>query len=388
MSHTLTSECGESHALKFHGAGKDFFLICLVNLFLSLMTCGIFTPWAMIRFRRYIYENIELYGARFSYHAKGGEILLSWFTMLVIFAVITSIEYFIIQNDEPQCALWFFVLLFPCMAVKSLNYHAAMTELNNVRFGFHCSTLRAWWVTMGMPILILSGFAIVFIGFEKFLGYPTSINGIIALIVFMGIIWIIACCALYGVVYRNWIQLVANNFQFGIHRFNVNIKIARCISISIISMLIMLPFIATIFGIIYSTLNNEGLGELIFSSLVLRISLLLLYISGILFSTAYLFSALRNYALNNLTLAGEIRFHSSLTFFNVAINLLIITFLSMVTFGLAYPWLRVHFLRYQIENTVVIGCLDNLELKNDERQVDNGIFARLSRGAVSALPFL
>jgi uncharacterized membrane protein YjgN (DUF898 family) len=140
----------------------------------------------------------------------------------------------------------------------------------------------------------------------------------------------------------------------------------------IISILITPPFIATIFGIIYSSLSNGGLGGLIFSSPLLIIWLLLLYTGG-------------NYAFNNLTLAGDIRFNSSLTFFNVAIKMLIITFLPMVTFGIAYPWLKVHILRYQIENMSVIG---GLEFNNNERPVDSSIFARLSRGAASALPFL
>lgn len=388
MSHTPPGECGESHTLKFHGTGKDFFFICLINVVLSLITCGIYIPWAVVRCRRYIYENMELNGACFSYHAKGGAILLSWFAISVAFLIISFVEYLITGSDELQIGFWIFILISPCMAVKSLNYHAAMTELNNVRFGFHCSTLRAWWLTMGMPILILIGCAIVIMGFGKLMGTPTSMNGVIATIVLGAIAWIIICCALYGLVYRNWIQLFANNFQFGIHRFNVDIKIARCVTISIISMLIMVPFIATIFAIIYSTLNNAGLGGLIFATSDMKYSLFLLYTVGILLSTAYLFSALRNYAFNNLTLAGDIRFQSSLTFFNVAVNLLIISLFSMLTFGLAYPWLKVHFLRYQIENTMVIGDLDKLELKNDERPVENGFFARISRGTASALPFL
>lgn len=388
MSHTLTSECGESHALKFHGTGKDFFLICLVNLFLSLMTCGIFTPWAVIRCRRYIYENIELYGARFSYHAKGGAILLSWFVMFIIIGTLCVIEKSLSHSPEPVYSLWIFILILPCMAVKSINYHAAMTELNNVRFSFHCSMLRAWWVTMGMPVAITISCALILFGIQLLLGSPASMNGIITRIICSSILWIVILSAVYGLVYRNWIQLFANHFQFGIHRFNVNLKITQCVIISIISMLVMMPFIATILGVTYHTLNNEGVSGLIFASPQLRISLFLLYICGIVLSTAYLFSALRNYAFNNLTLADNIRFHSSLAFFNVALNMLIIALLSMVTFGLAYPWLKVHFLRYQIENTVVIGNLDNLELKNDDRPVDSGFFAVISRGAASALPFM
>ncbi len=388
MSHSLPSECGETHALKFHGNGKDFFIICIINFFLSIITLGIFLPWAVIRCRRYVYENMELHGARFSYHAKGGVILLSWFVMFIMIGILCVIEKSLTHSPEPIYSLCIFILILPCMAIKSINYHAAMTELNNVRFGFHCSMLRAWWVTLGMPVAISIGCDLVIIGIQLLLGSPSSMNGIITQIICTTILWIFIFSAVYGLVYRNWIQLFANNFQFGIHRFKVNIKITQCVIISIISILVMMPFIAAIIGIIYATLNDEGITGLIFPSPQLRVSLFLLYVCCIVFSSAYLFSALRNYAFNNLTLADNIRFHSSLTFFNVALNKLLIALISMLTFGLAYPWLKVHFLRYQIENTVVIGNLDNLELKNDERPVDSGFFAVISRGASSALPFL
>ena len=87
-------------------------------------------------------------------------------------------------------------------------------------------------------------------------------------------------------------------------------------------------------------------------------------------------------------LAKRIRFHSSLTFVGIALNLLLLIFVSSLTFGLAYPWLKIRFLRYQIENTTVFGNLDELELTNDDSPLDTGIFALISRGTATALPFM
>ncbi|MCZ5970771.1 DUF898 family protein, partial [Escherichia coli] len=53
--------------------------------------------------------------------------------------------------------LFLFALLIcgiPCMAVKSLQYQANMTSLNDIRFGFNCSMMRAWWVMLGLPVLL------------------------------------------------------------------------------------------------------------------------------------------------------------------------------------------------------------------------------------------
>ena len=48
MTHSPVGELGEAHNLKFHGTASSFFRICLVNGFLSLITLGIFLPWALI----------------------------------------------------------------------------------------------------------------------------------------------------------------------------------------------------------------------------------------------------------------------------------------------------------------------------------------------------
>ena len=86
-------------------------------------------------------------------------------------------------------------------------------------------------------------------------------------------------------------------------------------------------------------------------------------------------------------LGDDIRFHSSLTFFGMVVNLLLLTFGSLITLGLAYPWLKIRFIRYQVNRTTLSGHLDALELTNDERPLDTGIFARISRGAAPTLPF-
>lgn len=56
----IASKTQESHSLIFHGKGSSFFIICLVNVILSVITCGIFLPWAIVRCRRYIFWK---YGA-------------------------------------------------------------------------------------------------------------------------------------------------------------------------------------------------------------------------------------------------------------------------------------------------------------------------------------
>ena len=62
MCDVINRNNGSRHTFRFHGEGLKYFGICLVNFLLSIVTLGIFVPWAMVRSRRYIYQNMELMG--------------------------------------------------------------------------------------------------------------------------------------------------------------------------------------------------------------------------------------------------------------------------------------------------------------------------------------
>ena len=61
-----------SHSFVFHGTGERYFLICVVNVLLTIITLGIYLPWALMKCKRYLYANMEVNGQRFSYGITGG----------------------------------------------------------------------------------------------------------------------------------------------------------------------------------------------------------------------------------------------------------------------------------------------------------------------------
>ncbi|MCW7198173.1 DUF898 family protein [Escherichia coli] len=63
--------------LFFHGTGERYFLICVVNVLLTIITLGIYLPWALMKCKRYLYANMEVNGQRFSYGITGGNVFVS-----------------------------------------------------------------------------------------------------------------------------------------------------------------------------------------------------------------------------------------------------------------------------------------------------------------------
>ncbi|MDR1708461.1 MAG: DUF898 domain-containing protein, partial [Candidatus Accumulibacter sp.] len=56
------------HRLSFAGSGGEYFRIWIVNLMLSIVTLGFYSPWAKVRREQYFHRNTLLDGSGFDYH--------------------------------------------------------------------------------------------------------------------------------------------------------------------------------------------------------------------------------------------------------------------------------------------------------------------------------
>ena len=93
--------------------------------------------------------------------------------------------------------------------------------------------------------------------------------------------------------------------------------------------------------------------------------------------------------MNGLTLAdGRIRFASTLTFHGVVVQLLQLIAVSFITLGIAYPWMKMRFIRYQATHSHVEGNLDDVALTDHDEQVEKGFLTLISRGVLPVVPFI
>lgn len=381
----------------FHGKGLDYFIISLVNVLLSIITLGIYVPWAMVRSRRYVYENLELNGARFGYHASGGALFLSWFLLMVFYIFIGVVNNFLPLLGS--LAFIFLMIASPFLIVKSLQYNALMTTLNNIRFGFHCSMKNAWWIMMGLPVLLIIALGVIIFGIAKIIF--NDYDGMIYKIVLLMIVGMVGLSAINGYVYAKWLSLTGKGGSFGIHKFDISVNYQHCIKSCLLSFAILIPFIVVIISLAAPLFNQVtmfsamgGRDEEIIGAMVLQYRTKIfvcyaLYLTGILLSSAYLWLAFRNHFMNGLTLAeGQIRFVSTLNFPGVVLQLVLMMVVSMITFGIAWPWMKMRFIRYQANHSWIEGDLNNIALTDTDEQVDTGFVATVSRGVMPVVPFI
>ena len=69
MSTFMPQEIG-AHPLEFTGRGGEYFRVWIVNVLLSIVTLGFYTPWARRRTAQYFYSHTLVAGSPLEFTAQ------------------------------------------------------------------------------------------------------------------------------------------------------------------------------------------------------------------------------------------------------------------------------------------------------------------------------
>ncbi len=139
------------YGMSFSGNAGEFFRIWIVNLFLTIITAGIYAAWAKVRTNQYFYANTRLDGESFDYLAspvailKGNLIIAAAFILFQLAGAVSpalSIGIIIL-----------FVAAIPFLVYKSLCFNARNTAYRNIRFKFNGTLKESYTVFMFLPVL-------------------------------------------------------------------------------------------------------------------------------------------------------------------------------------------------------------------------------------------
>jgi uncharacterized membrane protein YjgN (DUF898 family) len=139
--------------LAFSGTAGEYFRIWIVNLGLTILTLGIYSAWAKVRTRRYLYGHLRLDGAAFEYTADPVKILIG---RLIVAA--GAALYALGSSFFPPLAFAMLALLFlatPWIVVRALAFNHRHTRWRNLRFRFLGRYGEAARVYLGWPLLVV-----------------------------------------------------------------------------------------------------------------------------------------------------------------------------------------------------------------------------------------
>jgi uncharacterized membrane protein YjgN (DUF898 family) len=130
-----------TEAFRFTGEAAEYFRIWIVNLFLSVVTLGLYSPWAKVRKKRYFHGNTWVAGANFEYHGNPIAILKGRLIAFAAFALYTVASHF---SEKLAAGLLLAMLpAVPWLLVQSFAFNAANSSYRNLRFRFTGSYRQA-----------------------------------------------------------------------------------------------------------------------------------------------------------------------------------------------------------------------------------------------------
>lgn len=357
-------------ALRFEGNGFEYFKIWIVNILLTILTLGLYYPWAKVRNYRYFYANTTLEGRNFEYHATGKQLFFGY-----LIAMSLLIVYVVIQNFSPVGSLILllaFFIFFPWVIWRSLMFSLRMTSFSNVRFSFTGDLPGAYFSFLLVPIFLGLAIYALPVGLAVYASKMSS-GASVWLIVIGAIVSIVLGIYAFGLMKKVNSSYVISGYRYGQVQFSTELQVREFVKIVLkatgLSLLLFVATLLIVSGIAVAlSINVESLlvlqqalsnpeemgpeaGALIGMLMKLIIPLYLGLIIASMLIFGYFYARQREYILANSKLGDDVTFASTVkasTFSWISISNL---FLIIITVGLAFPWAKVRMTRYLLANT-------------------------------------
>lgn len=307
---------------QFVGDGGEYFRIWIVNIFLSIITLGIYSAWAKVRREQYFHRNLMLDGSGFDYHGKPMAILKGRIVAVLLLGGLSAAQHF--SPMAYGVAILCLLPVVPWLAVKAFRFRAHSTSYRGLRFSFHGTYSQA---------------------FKVFVGY-----GLLATVT----LWLA-----FPIFYRQLRKFVIDNTRFGTTSFDCSVTTGSIYKIFLAPGILVLALFASLLGIAVlapSLAAGKGASPLL-GLVFLLIPLLLIISQAVVLPYV---AARTNNAVWCATRLGSHQFVSRLPVGGY-IGLTIANWLGIIfTLGLLIPWARVRVARFRAEHLAlqVDGSLD------------------------------
>ena len=323
--------------LVFYGAGWEYFRVWIANVALTLATLGLYSPWAKVRTRRYLYGNTYFGNESFDFTADPVSMLPGRLIAVALIATLWVADLFspLVYGFSLYyfAGLLAFAPILPWVVVRARSFNLRHTRWRNVAFAFHGSYRDA---ALWYPLAIIAGFA------SLGLAWP----------------WLrwrrdqyLTCNSSFGLTQC---RLVGDSGgYYGAHAGSVGIVIG-----------LVLPF-AYIAGRALPSVGTFGTALITFAPIFL--------------ASVYVSVRIANYRWSNTTLGGtRFRLRLSVTqmFWLYMSNMVLIA----ATAGLFIPFARLRVFRYRLSRFEVFLAQDMATFKADPAASPSALGAAISDG--------
>lgn len=319
----------------FYGTGSEYFRIWIVNLLLTIITLGIYSPWAKVRRLRYFYGNTELNDESFDFTANPKRILIGRLIAIGVYLAISVLGEF-----SPVIAAvggLLIMALFPWLVRSTLRFRARNSQYKNVRFAFVGSLLGAY---MLFGLVIFANLLITGVGY-------VAVN---AQMVGTGVgIFLIGFALLAPFAWRLFKSYQFDNTQFGEMAFTWHASMLDVYKAVLIP--IGIAILISIGGVVMA-----GLGGVIGSDfgVVVVLAVIGMYLM-VLLILPLIQACLHKVVWGNLTIGKSEFVLNEFSIFRFAFIQFTNFLLIGLTLGLFTPWAAVRLHRYKTETLSLVS---------------------------------
>lgn len=157
----------EPHPLEFTGSGREYFGVWIVNLLLTIVTLGFYTPFARRRKAQYFYSHTLVAGSPLEFTAQQRKMVFG-FLLLVFFYLAFKLAADTGQDTAVSVFLIGGAALAPYLWGSAMRFRLASTRWRGVRLEFTArwgEVYRASW-----PVFVLAGTGIAAVFVANLLG--------------------------------------------------------------------------------------------------------------------------------------------------------------------------------------------------------------------------
>ncbi len=151
----------DAHPLEFTGSGGEYFRVWIVNVLLSIITLGIYTPWARRRTAQYFYSHTLVAGSPLEFTAQQRKMVMGFVLLMLI-----TLAYNIAANTGQDAAVGILLLtgaaLSPLIWGSAMRFRLGATRWRGLRLQFTANWKQVYLASWPLFALALVWFGVFF----------------------------------------------------------------------------------------------------------------------------------------------------------------------------------------------------------------------------------
>ena len=363
MNDGTTADGEHRLRISFVGSGSEYFRIWIVNLLLTLVTLGLYYPFAKVRRLRYFHGATEVGGHPLSFHADPWKMLRGYLLVVVLFAAYGVAGQF--SAVAGLVAFCIIAALWPALWHSSLRFRLANTGWRGLRLHFTGSRGGAY-------VALAPGFALVLVASTALLPAGDAEPGTPAQELGPGF-WLVALLPLLMALATPALLWLMRRYQQG-HlalgaeetRFEVGMGRFYGLGLRVLGLTMLAAFVAGLLAALLAFGSGMGgnaggaggAGEppSLANLLFMLVPVLVVFVVFQAAIGPYLISRLQNLVWNG-TRSAHLRFESALRFRALAALTLRNWLLIVITLGLYFPFAAVATARLRLQAVALVSTL-------------------------------